>query len=53
MVRYSNQWPAHLEAILIKLVPQGLSFTQIGQRLGKSRNAVGGKVKRFRARGLL
>lgn len=53
MVRYSNQWPEFLESLLIALYGSGLTFSQIGQRVGKTKDAVSGKVKRFKARGVL
>lgn len=51
--RSSHQWPEPTEQVLIELHQKGLSFGQIGQRLGMTRSAVSGKVGRLKARGLL
>jgi GcrA cell cycle regulator len=44
---YQIEWPASRIEALVSLWGQGLSLTQIGLRLGVSRNAVGGKSRRM------
>ncbi|TGQ69536.1 hypothetical protein EN829_014935 [Mesorhizobium sp. M00.F.Ca.ET.186.01.1.1] len=44
-----SDWPHEDLQLLRKLVGEGLSASQIGQRLGRSRNAVIGKIMRNKA----
>src|SRR5690242_292826 len=48
MTPISQQWSAEQIEHIHELRRSGLTLTQIGQRFGKSRNAVGGVISRIK-----
>lgn len=46
-----NDWPEETTALLLQLTKDGLSCSAVGQRIGKSRNAVIGKLHRLERAG--
>ncbi|WP_354209953.1 MULTISPECIES: helix-turn-helix domain-containing protein [unclassified Bradyrhizobium] len=43
-----RQWSPEEEAQLLALLDEGMTATELGERLGRSRQAVYGRLRRFR-----
>jgi len=43
-MQYGTPWTADEEALLRKLLPEGLTISQLGDRLGRTRNSIQRKL---------
>ena len=50
MANWRDEWPMHDVGLVLGLAAAGLSATEIGRRMDRSRNAVIGKVHRMGGR---
>jgi hypothetical protein len=51
-VEERDMWTPEMDAIALRMVGEGKSRTEVGKTLGKSRNAVIGRLHRLRAKGI-